>query len=519
MSSRTALLFALAHEHDGVTAASLADRLGSLSDAESPAEFPAAWVKAKVGESIANAVFAIGHCSDQDTLDDIACTLKPRSAVIKALVANPALRPLTGRSLRKGNLLELRLTRMSDEEVTAFADAAIAKPEYQLPKGGDLLALARHLVRIGHGEYVDRLLKAETQCDGELLDGLLAHVHRPGDPDTLENRDIFSACTYSPAEVLEMISHFSHPTIIDKLVSGMQRSTLELRPLGVDLVKIALTCYPPSCDQWRPASEWLTPEAIRLCEGDSWWFSTLSAGELGRKRLAKVIENTPYDRKNLLTALLRGEDDYPYVSQILETAGWGVDWATRPHVVKAVWVSENRDLWAEFLSHCDIEDLVNLLFGGIVIRREVGAAKEHEIHGVVETLEEYQEVCELVLPPLELIGTIVENLPADRVLHDLAESLEALPEEYILRLVDIVPGAGTLAGDAGTYKAIGQHIYDSLKSSGVDIELALDLYGSRPDAALNDVIDALGALARGGAAASQLPELVDSISGRSPWVL
>jgi hypothetical protein len=307
-----------------------------------------------------------------------------------------------------------------------------------------------------------------------------------------DNSDVYSVSQYQLLDALALYAAPAPnrlPAVLETIESILDSTSPMAHLVDVDLLSIALPGAVPESwsDTRRNQSEWLTPAAIEMAFNDHAWRQVLNLATLSDVQVQTLIDQTAPALLGELPDLLWREDDYPRAEMLLRAVPDGVilEGPTRGfnHMVRAIFQAGSDELVDLLLAHCSDEQLFGL----------VTAEYDYEVDGSSN------------LPPVRFLAKIIDRLGdqlnSEHVISTLRTNSVSQeyrrPLDYACELLLRVPGAAyDLDGnDNSFFRDLDGYIFQCLSSTGLDIEMALNMFSSQPEASLAQMVTTLKALA------------------------
>jgi hypothetical protein len=464
--SEYAQLLALQHTTKTDVATAAAEMLGErIGTAPCELEMPGEWVLQVSKGGPVLSVWAIRHCSNKAVLLEIAGREDLDEEVEEALELHSVLR-----------------ANRNAEEVPAEQQLA------RLLEGDEALLNAGRIRILGWLE--EYTTQSATLCDEVLLALTAAGVYwlahdvitmryLPRGAGVSAHYQILKRVTVSTTDLLALLdsdercglaAHIAAEAANNKhagfnhLIDGV---LMEAALLGDDAPYVT-ECTP---------HEWLDEDAIQLIvQCSDWnWKVALCLHELSDKQVELLIASTPWKDRGYLCSMVRCEKDYHRAKQLLKATpkGSAIDETTSLGYFFAALVQDGDPaMIATALGM--LEDPTSVLEGNYF----AGASQ--------------------VLLPVPLLTRVLEKTQgvfSKGGLETISRvaSHDDLPLDYRLALIDGYPG---LAWEmVSTYNDTTgpefSHIYQMLENSGADPRLVLDLFATRTDKPLSQVVSAL----------------------------
>jgi hypothetical protein len=476
-------LLVLAHTRDVDEAVWSANQLGQdLKYATCSVDMPGEWVLAQQEGSKARARWAVAHCSDPETLREVAANPLWRKRTRQALLGNPHL----------PDDVEMDITPkgMGEPWSKATGEGVYTKLEQLLTTPGslrgvsstDALALLRRVELARQGEYLDRMLEVYLgHGDPWMVTDLLLCHYVPNGERSREVGSLYRASGLTAEAALALAEQKSARVIsvVGSLVEALTASEGAIVPLDGFVMECGIRNWRPLTQVGgRDAREWLSDEAWEKAIESVEWAKLLSAHLLSAEELGRVVARHQLEGKGeMLVELVHSEADYPFVPQLLEGMDEAVITGLQEGTSRfstAVFASKDEALISRFIERCSIGLLEDLLLGDVV-----GSAQK-------------------VLLPVIWVERVVDTLLArggeisvESVLTKLREN--SLPKTYALELVATVPGVAWKIGENMDLidTPAGCYVYTSLRESGASVPMIRELFSSQPEAALRQIVSAL----------------------------
>jgi hypothetical protein len=483
----------LTHARDIDEAMSLADELGPLvADVICDLNFPGPWVLGKSVESVEIATWAVAHCNDPDSLDEIAQQSRLRAAVRKALIDNPATRHSTVQVL-KGEVPSLGEVAAAKKALRSKARALLSLRSYgkRTTQREAITALDR-LIKNGDTQYVDRVYTHVASLGFVwMAEGLLTYRYLPDTLGAMEQR-VYAECRLTTTEALEKFKGSTGRNVavgvVRKIMLGDAAPTTKV---DMELFSFAeKSGFPRSSKPVMDHRLWMEESVIDRAKSSEVWAQVLDLSVLLETEVTEMFESTTGWAPGACAQLINSEADYKWVPLLLrslerETYLMG-DTESIGHILTAVEIEGSRELYEKLLAHLSNDDMSLALSGNLRYCRN-GKYTSYVLPD--EWVDDF--IAQLVLLSKEADEPISPGY--------VFEAMSQLPVRHATKLLLQIPGvAAGLTPDTRLYRSWpGQLVYESLRDVGPSLDVAFGLLYEHPELSLAEVIALCQALQGG----------------------